>query len=415
MNGVDSQVICGDCLEVLTTIPSASLDLAYLDPPFFTNKQHSAISRSRHEKFIFPDLWSGLAEYADFMAARIRATHRVLKDSASIFVHCDTNANFLLRGILNDIFGSKHFRSEIIWSYRRWSNAAKGLLPAHQTIFFYSKTDSYKFHRTYSAYSETTNVDQILQQRARDEDGVSKYATDAAGNILYGGSKKGVPLSDVWDIPFLNPKAKERTGYPTQKPILLLERIIKLCTDPNDIVLDPFCGSGTTLVAANLLGRNALGIDILESAVNLTKQRLAAPVKTESTMLQKGRAAYLNADQTALALLAGLDLIPVQRNSGIDALLSVDSGTVALRVQRSTEHLMEAAAKLERAVLSKNCCMAILVRTHKNDDLFAETALPYCITLVDSSAINIAQIIREKLVNRDNNHAHNRAQQIQHH
>jgi site-specific DNA-methyltransferase (adenine-specific) len=220
MSDSHSQVVCGDCLHELDKIQSATVDLAYLDPPFFTNKHHSSVSRDRNKKFEFADLWNGLADYAEFMGERIRQIHRVLKDTGSIFVHCDTNANFLLRAILDDTFGRNQFRSEIIWSYRRWSNSAKGLLPAHQTILFYSKTEHYKFHRLYGDYSETTNIDQILQLRARDEHGVSKYATDESGNIVYGGDKKGVPLSDVWEIPFLNPKAKERTGYPTKKPIL---------------------------------------------------------------------------------------------------------------------------------------------------------------------------------------------------
>ena len=399
MSESQSQVVRGDCLQALEKIANSTVDLVYLDPPFFTNKHHSSVSRDRSKKFKFADLWSGLTDYAEFMEGRIHQIHRVLKDTGSIFLHCDTNANFLLRAILDDVFGANQFRSEIIWSYRRWSNSAKGLLPAHQTILFYSKTDRYKFNRVYGAYSETTNIDQILQLRVRDEHGVSTYATDDGGNIIYGGDKKGVPLSDVWEIPFLNPKAKERTGYPTQKPVLLLERIIEISTNAGDLVLDPFCGSGTTMVAAKLLGRSSIGIDISEEAVDLAQRRLAAPIKTESAMLKKGRASYINADKDALSLLAGLDLLPVQRNAGIDAFLQVKIGgsLVPIRVQRTGETIMEAASKLARAAQSKKAVKAILVRTKKNDDLFFDGMLPRLIELVDSTALRVSERAAEIL------------------
>jgi site-specific DNA-methyltransferase (adenine-specific) len=399
MSGPLDQVIHGDCLLALEHVGDSSVDLAYLDPPFFTNRHHSSVSRDKKNKFSFADVWSGLSDYSEFMEARIRQVHRVLKDSGSIFVHCDTSANFLLRILLDEVFGENQFRSEIIWTYRRWSNSARGLLPAHQTIFFYSKTDGYKFNKIYGAYSETTNIDQILQLRARGEDGVSEYATDSDGNIIYGGEKKGVPLGDVWEIPFLNPKAKERTGYPTQKPILLLERIIEISTDEGDLVLDPFCGSGTTLVAANLLGRRSLGIDASQDAVALTRGRLVAPTKTNSALLKKGRDSYVTADKDALSLLAGLDIIPVQRNSGIDAFLktAIDGSSVPIRVQRGTETIMEAATKLARAAQSKKAAIAILVRTHKGDDLFSEELLPRWIELIDSTALHVKDRVTEML------------------
>lgn len=409
MKNLLDQVIHGDCLHVLEHLDNSTVDIAYLDPPFFTNRHHSSVSRNRKKKFSFADSWSELSDYADYMEARIRQIHRVIKNTGSIFVHCDTNANFLIRTLLDDIFGADQFRSEIIWTYRRWSNSAKGLLPAHQTIFFYSKTEHYKFNRVYGAYSETTNIDQILQLRARDEHGVSVYATDQNGNTIYGGEKKGVPLSDVWEIPFLNPKAKERTGYPTQKPVLLLERIIEISTDVGDLVLDPFCGSGTTLVAANLLGRNSIGIDISEEAVALAKNRLKKPIKTDSALLKKGRTAYLNADKDALSILAGLDFIPVQRNSGIDAFLKVKIADtpVPIRVQRHTETIMEAANKLARAALSKKAKKAILIRTHKEDDFFCEAMLPKVIELIDATALRvnekvsqlISEMVTEQAVN----------------
>lgn len=390
----NTEVRLGDCLELMSSIASDSVDLIYLDPPFFTNRQHTAINRDRTQAFSFSDTWSGLSEYAEFMALRLSQVRRILKNTGSVFVHCDKSANFLLRVLLDEIFGSEQFRSEIIWTYRRWSNSAKGLMPAHQTIFFYSKTAQFKFNRIYDSYSETTNVDQILQLRARDEHGVSTYAKDAQGEVIYSGDKKGVPLSDVWEIPFLNPKAKERTGYPTQKPVLLLERVIEIASDPGDVVLDPFCGSGTTLVAAKLLGRQAIGMDCAAEAVALTRSRLTAPDKTESNLLKKGRAAYVNADQALLALLNGLDIVPVQRNAGIDAFLN-NTGSdnpVPIRIQREGESLADAVNKLVRAVRSKNVLKAIVVRTQQDVLLFPDI-LPEFVTIVDAVSFQVKQKI----------------------
>jgi len=401
MNQTTSEVILGDSLATLKRIEKASVDLVYLDPPFFTNRHHSAVTRDRSKKFSFSDVWNDLSEYAEFMENRLMEVHRVLKDTGSIFVHCDKSANFLLRVLLDNLFGPEQFRSEIIWTYRRWSNSAKGLMPAHQTLLFYSKTDNFKFNRIFCAYSETTNVDQILQLRTRDAHGVSAYATNQDGEIIYCDEKKGVPLSDVWEIPFLNPKAKERTGYPTQKPVLLLERVIEIASDPGDLVLDPFCGSGTTLVAAKILGRHSIGLDSSEEAVDLARQRLAAPEKTESALLQKGRAAYANADKEALSLLQGIDFVPVQRNAGIDAFLKIagESSLVPVRVQRQDEALSEAAHKLYRAAKSKNAIRSILIRTHDDTKLLFGTPIPESIIVVDALAFQIKQKMSELVAN----------------
>src|SRR6266576_7316412 len=129
----------------------------------------------------------------------------------------------------------------------------------------------------YTDYSPITNIDQILQERERDENGKSAYKKDGEGKVVLGKEKKGVPLSNVWEIPYLNPKATERAGYPTQKPVLLLEQIIEIATDKGDVVLDPMCGSGTSLVAAALLERHWIGIDTEPKAIELTKARLDKP------------------------------------------------------------------------------------------------------------------------------------------
>ena len=156
----------------------------------------------------------------------------------------------------------------------------------------------------YQAYSPTTNIDQILQERKRSETGKVIYKRDEKGDVVPSKEKRGVPISDVWEIPFLNPKAKERVGYPTQKPIELLERIIKLSTDPGDCVLDPFCGSGTTLVSAALLGRTFIGIDNNPEAVRLCRQRLETPFKTDSNLLKTGADSYRTKTEEELSILS---------------------------------------------------------------------------------------------------------------
>ena len=353
----------GDCRALLPELDAGSVRLVYMDPPFFTQRVQRLGTRDRAQHFEFSDLWSGQSEYAAFLSACLTELWRVLAPDGSLFFHCDRRATHLARALLDQVFGAQNFRAEIIWQYRRWSNAQRALLPAHQTIYHYSKSEHYVFHPMYVEYSPATNIDQLLQRRTRDAHGKAVYARDAEGRVLGAGVKKGVPLGDVWDIPYLNPKAKERVGYPTQKPVLLLERILLLASDPGDLVLDPCCGSGTTLVAAELLGRRSIGIDRSEPALALARQRLEQPMKTESALLEKGRESYRVAEQHLLAELGDLDLVPVQRNRGMDAILREQVGgrPVALRVQREGESLEHAAELLERAGRAANCRLLVLV------------------------------------------------------
>ena len=391
-----SEVRFGDSWNETENLATNSMDLVYVDPPFFTRKTHSMVTRDRSKTFQFSDEWNSHSQYIDFLSIRLKEFHRVLKKTGSLFFHCDTNASHRIRCLLDEIFGETMFRSEIIWHYRRWSNSQRNPLPSHQTIFFYSKTDDYQYHQLFGDYSPSTNVDQILQRRMRDEHGKSVYARNAEGNVISDGHKKGVPISDVWDIPFLNPKAKERAGYPTQKPILLLERIILLTTSPGDFVLDPFCGSGTTLVAAELLGRNSLGIEIIEEAVELANQRLRQPVKTSSELLRKGRESYFQSDEDALAYLHGLPIIPVHRNKGIDAILKTSPGEnpILIRVQRRGENLSDAAEMLHAAGQSKQPANLILIATDSQPELFG--LLPSDILLVNSTAKELFEQLVDK-------------------
>ncbi len=374
----------------MESIDKDSIDLIYLDPPFFTERKHALKTRDRAKEFSFDDIWGSDLSYGGFLYDRIRLMKGLLKESGSIFVHCDKSGEHIIRAILDNVFGTENFQSEIIWSYKRWSNSKKGLMPSHQNIYFYTRSKKFKFNTIYTSYSETTNIDQILQNRTRDEHNKSVYEVDENGKFKHGKEKKGVPLNDVWEIPYLNPKAKERVGYPTQKPILLLERIIKLVTEEDDLVLDPFCGSGTTCVAAQLLNRNYIGIDKSKEAIELTKQRLSSPVRTESNLLKNGRESYINVDKEALSLLSGIPFNPVQRNKGIDAILveQYEKTPILVRIQRVNETLSEAASYLLKAKETKQSKKVILIQTHEND-LFSDIVHTEGLVILQAPSLQI--------------------------
>jgi DNA methylase N-4/N-6 domain protein len=393
-----NDVILGDCLHILKKIDNNSIDLIYLDPPFFTGKNFTGTAKDIKKQYFFKDTWANLTEYEQFIYDRLLLCKDKLKKTGSIFIHCDRNSTHILRSILDRIFGQNNFQSEIIWYYKRWSNSKKGLLNQHQTILFYSKSFEFKWNRRFNSYSLTTNLDQILQKRKKNSLGTSVYATDQHGNVIYNGQKKGVPLGDVWEIPFLNPKAKERTGYPTQKPIILLEKIIDLVTDEHDVVLDPFCGSGTTLVAASILKRNFIGIDISEDAVDLTRLRLSELIKTESKVLMNGIASYENNDPWVMKHLSCFDFSRIHRNKGLDAILNKSSTEhpIFLRVQRENEELIEAYKLMKKAIISKTNSIGYLIQTIENNNFSEISPLNENIKIIQSLDLQITTNQKKK-------------------
>ncbi len=362
-----NRIYHGDCVERLKEIEANTVDLIYFDPPFFTQRKHSLSNKDNSKTYEFEDKFRSIEEYLELIENVLEQSHRLLKDTGSVFLHCDKTASHNIRVVMDKVLSSENFQSEIIWSYKRWSNARKGLLNAHQTIFFYSKTQDFKFNAIYTDYSATTNLDQILQERERNENGKSAYKRDENGVPILGKEKKGVPLSDVWEIPYLNPKARERTGYPTQKPVLLLNQILNLVTDEGDTVLDPFCGSGTTCVSAKLLNRNYIGIDISKDAVDLADSRLEEIVVSESNLLIKGAGDYEEKAGRELAILNDLNAFPVQRNSGIDGFLKehFEGMPVPVKIQGEYETVEDAIEKLEKASAGKGYKMKILFQTRE--------------------------------------------------
>ncbi|THD31120.1 MAG: site-specific DNA-methyltransferase [Flavobacterium johnsoniae] len=370
-----NKIYLGNCIEKIKEIKSNSVDLVYFDPPFFTQKKQSLVTRDLSKKYEFSDSWKSLEEYIYLIELCLIQSKRILKKSGSVFLHCDKIASHYIRVVLDKVFGMENFQSEIIWSYKRWSNSKKGLLNSHQNIYFYSKSNDFKFNTYFTDYSATTNIDQILQDREKTSVGKTVYKTDIEGNVLIGKEKKGVPLSDTWEIPYLNPKAKERVGYPTQKPVLLLKEIIKIVTDEGDLVVDPFCGSGTTCVAAKDMNRNFIGIDISIDAVELANKRLEEMIITTSNLLNRGVDSYFEKSDNDIALLKSIDAFPVQRNSGIDGFLKnhYENKPVPIKIQGDLESLNDAVEKLERACIGKDYKLKIVIQTKKdvcNDRFF---------------------------------------------
>lgn len=365
-------LILGDCAVELEKINASSIDLIYLDPPFFTQKDYIS-SDTNNKYYMFTDKWSSLEDYLGLLEKVLWESKRILKNTGSIFLHCDRTASHYLRCLLDKVFGYKNFQSEIIWTYKRWSNSKKGLLNNHQNIYFYSKSKDFYFNTIMCDYSPSTNIDQIMQLRERSSLGKTIYKLDEQGNPILAGNKKGVPLSDVWDIPFLNPKAKERTGYPTQKPVILLERIIEIASKEGDTILDPFCGSGTTLLAATRKKRKFIGIDISADAITLARKRLNENIVSQSELMNIGRDSFINKEEKELSILKSISAIPVQRNKGIDGFINYLTSTpIPVKIQKKDETINDAAELLIKATKNRKYDNLILIRTNqlKNCNLF---------------------------------------------
>ena len=285
----------GDCLYILRGMNSQSVDLIYLDPPFNSNADYAAPIGSEAAGAAFKDTWTltdldvewiNLIEtrhpalqrvlmaavtpsdksYLVYMAARLLELQRVLKATGSIYLHCDPTMSHYLKLLMDAIFGRRHFRNEIVWSYQRWTGAARQFQRMHDIILFYALPGA-TFNGLTEPYSEKSKHPGA-RHSVVDEDGRLKqeYTSDTA---------RQKAMRDVWNISYLNSQAKERVGYPTQKPLALIERVIKASSNPGDVVLDPFCGC-TTCVAADDLGRDWVGIDISPKAAELVVRRISA-------------------------------------------------------------------------------------------------------------------------------------------
>jgi len=289
----------GDNLDFLRGMNSESVHLIATDPPFNKARDFHALPGSAAAGARFQDRWSwkqdvhpewvdqiqddwpavwaviestriasgeGMAAFLCFMGVRLMSLHRVLRKDGSIYLHCDPTASHYLKALMDAVFGQENFRNEIIWHYGLGAaNVKDHFRRKHDNIFLYSKSANYTFNIQRGAVSEAQE---------------NKYRhTDKKGRYMLSYGKKyylkgGPVLDSVWEIPSISPKAKERTGYPTQKPLALYERIIKASSNPGDWVLDPFCGCATTPLAAERLGRRWVGMDLWERAHEVVLDRL---------------------------------------------------------------------------------------------------------------------------------------------
>jgi DNA modification methylase len=322
---IDTRVIyCGDNLEQLRKLPDACVDLIYIDPPFNSNRNYEVFWGETKEKRAFADRHASTQAYVEFMRPRCVELHRVLKKTGSFYYHCDWHASHYVKIMLDQIFGENQFQNEIVWKRSSAHSDSKRYGANHDTIFFYTSGKLWTWNKMFMPYSE----DYLEQNyRYKDADGRRFRVSDMTANKPGGDvsyewktpdgrtvkpykgrywaySKEnmkqmhdagliyyrttgmpmlkhyldempGVPLQTFWDdIRPVISGSEERLGFPTQKPLELLERIVKASSNENDIVLDAFCGCGTALVAAQKLKRQWIGIDVSPTACRVMAKRL---------------------------------------------------------------------------------------------------------------------------------------------
>lgn len=268
-------IYCGDCKDVLKRFPENSIDVIYADPPFFSNKHYEVIWGDGYEIRAFEDRWKGgINHYIGWMQERLFDCYRVLKENGTMFLHCDYHAGHYLKVAMDDLFGYKHFINELVWCYETSGKGKKQFSRKHDTIFWYAKGKKWTFN------AKDVSIPRKRNKHMRmgvDENGREyEEKTDAKTKKVYRWYfDEGRLPFDYWtDIQFINREAKERMGYPTQKPEALLERIIKASSNAMDIILDPFCGCGTAIVMSHKLGRRWIGIDVSPTACDLMARRM---------------------------------------------------------------------------------------------------------------------------------------------
>lgn len=260
-------IYCGDNLDMLKEVPDESVDLIYIDPPFNSNRNYEIFWGDTQEKRAFEDRFGDTEAYITYMRPRVVELYRVLKSTGSFYYHCDWHASHYVKIMLDQIFGFNNFQNEVIWWYRGGGVSKKRFGRRHDSIFLYTKGNRWVF-----------NVDDVRTPYSEESLARLKYKAKAfRGDRVYENYEAnplGKHPDDVWDMQPLMPSEKERLGYPTQKPLRLLERIVKASSDKGDVVLDAFCGCGTALAAAQKLGRKWIGIDISPTACRVMAQRL---------------------------------------------------------------------------------------------------------------------------------------------
>jgi DNA modification methylase len=321
---LDTRVIyCGDNLDQLKKLPDACVDLIYIDPPFNSNRNYEVFWGETQEKRSFEDRHESTHAYIEFMRPRCVELARVLKKTGSFYYHCDWHASHYVKAMLDQLFGENFFQAEIVWKRTTAHADTRGFGHITDSIFFYTQSDDYTWNRQTKPYDQEyiekfyRHVDPVTGKRymldnltgagvRHGETGKVWRGVDVTAkrrhwirppadlekwnqeNLIYWPkagkgvprfkrylSEDGTPLDNIWtDIPALGAHSTERLGYPTQKPLALLDRIIRASSNENDIVLDAFCGCGTALAAAQQLSRQWIGIDISPTACRVMAKRL---------------------------------------------------------------------------------------------------------------------------------------------
>jgi site-specific DNA-methyltransferase (adenine-specific) len=264
-------------LRDLARTHEATVTLAYLDPPFFTNKVHEALVKKDGARFrtaAFDDRWNDRAAYLEALASRLAAIKRLLAPHGSVVVHVDPKTSHYVKVLCDEIFGDDAFASEIVWRYRRWPSKTPNFQRVHDVLLRYRKDPKTKprWNQPYEPLAASTLATWGTNKQRAVFAADGRRARSSSTDV----KTEGVPMGDVWEIGVVAPVAKERTGYPSQKPESLLERLIGALSDRDDLVLDPYAGSGTTLAVAARMRRRFVGIDNSEVAVRTALARLDA-------------------------------------------------------------------------------------------------------------------------------------------
>lgn len=277
------RLVHGDNLSALEALhqEGVRVALAYLDPPFFTQRVHQRVKRRRNQRTgrmtrsrhdAFDDRWSSLSAYLMALRARLERIRALLSEDGCAVIHVDPTTSHYIKVMCDELFGADAFSSEIIWRYRRWPAKTPNFQRVHDVLLRYQKNPKHKprFRQLYEPLAASTRATWGEHKQLADfENGQRVRSTTTAER------SPGAPMGDVWEIGVIAPVAKERTGYPTQKPEALLRRLIQALTFEGDTVLDPYVGSGTTLAAAAAEDRRAIGIDQSEEAIAVASTRLA--------------------------------------------------------------------------------------------------------------------------------------------
>lgn len=282
---VSVRIIDGDnhaAMHALRREIEGGFMLAYLDPPFFTRRLHERVERIRDASSgeivrgmepAFDDRWKDLASYLSALRDRIVAVRELLAPEGCMIVHVDTRTSHYIKVMCDEVFGPEAFASEIVWRYRRWPSKTLNFQRVHDILLRYVRDPEAtpRFVQLYEPLAPSTRAawGDRKQRAIVGTDGRRKRSSTTPE------ASPGTPLGDVWDIGILAPVARERTGYPTQKPEALVERLVQACTLEGDRILDPYAGSGTTLSVAARLGRPVVGIDQSQVALQIMRERFA--------------------------------------------------------------------------------------------------------------------------------------------